>query len=245
MKWSCPALGAALTMCGALLSVSASAQMPWPYPHPIPGDPFPIFHSDRGLGVVVPVVTPGGGGIPVDIKRGFRRNDVRLGTAFRFASPGFAGADVWGASALMQQNVERGHQRLVVGADFAGRWGEASLQHFVPTTDWRPGRAGYEERALGGTEASLWFQPDAAGNFAYGPVVVGMKHGEWIGGEYLQAQGQKGEDIWFWNCWYVPDDDGKSDMIEKYVTGILEEGPYSVDDRKELCGLGVVWVPSR
>ena len=90
-------------------------------------------------------------------KHGFRRNDVRLGTAFRFASPGFAGADVWGASALMQQNVERGHQRLVVGADFAGRWGEASLQHFVPTTDWRPGRAGYEERALGGTEASLRF----------------------------------------------------------------------------------------
>ena len=90
-------------------------------------------------------------------KHGFRRNDVRLGTAFRFASPGFAGADVWGASALVQQNVERGHQRLVVGADFAGRWGEASLQHFVPTTDWRPGRAGYEERALGGTEASLRF----------------------------------------------------------------------------------------
>ena len=84
-------------------------------------------------------------------KHGLRRNDVRLGTAFRFA----AGGDVLGATALVQENLELGHQRIVLGTDYAGRWGQASLQHYVPTTEWRPGRSGYEERAVGGTELSL------------------------------------------------------------------------------------------
>ena len=86
-------------------------------------------------------------------EHGFRRNDVRLGTALRFA----AGADVVGATALVQENLERGHQRFVVGTDYAGRWGHASLQHYLPTTNWRPGRSGYEERAVGGTELSVRF----------------------------------------------------------------------------------------
>ena len=84
-------------------------------------------------------------------KHGFRRNDVRFGTAFRFA----AGAEVVGATALVQENLERGHQRFVLGTDYAGRWGHASLQHYVPTTEWRSGRSGYEERAAGGTELSV------------------------------------------------------------------------------------------
>lgn len=90
-------------------------------------------------------------------KRGALRNDMRLGTAFRFTLPSFAGEDVFGASALMQQNVEWGHQRLVLGTDYAGRWGGAALNHYIPTTDWRSGRSGYEERAVGGTEFSLRF----------------------------------------------------------------------------------------
>ncbi len=84
---------------------------------------------------------------------GLRRNDVRLGGAWRFA----AGADVYGATALVQENLERGHQRIVLGTDYAGRWGHVSLQHYVPTTEWRPGRSGYEERAVGGTELSARF----------------------------------------------------------------------------------------
>ena len=83
--------------------------------------------------------------------QGLRRNDVRLGGAWRFV----AGADVYGATALVQENLERGHQRFVLGTDYAGRWGHVSLQHYVPTTEWRPGRSGYEERAVGGTELSL------------------------------------------------------------------------------------------
>ena len=90
-------------------------------------------------------------------KHGALRNDMRLGTAFRFTLPSFAGEDVFGASALVQQNVEWGHQRLVFGTDYAGRWGGAALHHYIPTTDWRPGRSGYEERAVGGTEFSLRF----------------------------------------------------------------------------------------
>ena len=86
-------------------------------------------------------------------EHGLRRNDVRLGGAWRFA----AGADVYGATALVQENLERGHQRFVVGTDYAGRWGHVSLQHYVPTTEWRPGRSGYEERAVGGIELSARF----------------------------------------------------------------------------------------
>ena len=88
-------------------------------------------------------------------EHGFRRHDVRLGTAFRFTLPRFAGEGVLGTMALMQENVERGHQRLVLGTDYAGRWGHASLQHYIPTTDWRAARSGYEERAVGGTELSV------------------------------------------------------------------------------------------
>ena len=88
---------------------------------------------------------------------GLRRHDLRLGTAVRFALPHLTGADVLGATALVQENAERGHQRLVLGADYAGRWGQASLQHYLPTTDWRPGRPGHEERAAGGTELSVRF----------------------------------------------------------------------------------------
>ena len=88
-------------------------------------------------------------------EHGFRRHDVRLGTAWRLALPHFTGADVVGATALVQENVERGHQRFVLGTDYAGRWGQASLQHYLPTTEWRAGRSGYEERAVGGTELSV------------------------------------------------------------------------------------------
>lgn len=91
-------------------------------------------------------------------KHGLRHNDLRLGTAFRFTLPSFVDENVFvlGVSALVQENVERGHQRVVFGTDYVGRWGQAALHHYIPTTNWRRGRsAGYEERAIGGTELSL------------------------------------------------------------------------------------------
>ena len=88
-------------------------------------------------------------------EHGDRRHDMRLGTAFRFTLPQFTGANVVGTTALLQENVERGHQRFVIGMDYAGQWGHAALQHYLPTTGWRAGRAGFEERAAGGSELSL------------------------------------------------------------------------------------------
>ena len=83
--------------------------------------------------------------------RGRRRNDLRYGAAYRFSLLGEPGANVFGLSTLVQENVERGHRRVVAGIDYAGRWGRASLQQFVPATDWRPSRFGYVERPRGGT----------------------------------------------------------------------------------------------
>ena len=87
---------------------------------------------------------------------GFRRNDARYGAAWRFA---LSEADALGVSALMQENLERGHRRLVTGVDYEGRWGRGWAQHLLPTTGWQPGRTGYLERAVGGTR--LGFGLDA------------------------------------------------------------------------------------
>lgn len=83
--------------------------------------------------------------------RGRRRNDLRYGAAYRFSLLGEPGTNVFGLSTLVQENVERGHRRVVAGIDYAGRWGRASLQQFVPATDWQPSRFGYVERPRGGT----------------------------------------------------------------------------------------------
>ena len=80
---------------------------------------------------------------------GVRRNDVRLGMVYRFP---VSVSDVLGLSLLYQENLERDHQRLALGMDYAGRWGAGHVSHYVPRTGWRPGRPGYEERARGGTE---------------------------------------------------------------------------------------------
>ncbi len=120
-------------------------------------------------------------------EHGLRRNDVRLGGAWRFA----ADANVYGATALVQENLERGHQRIALGTDYAGRWGHVTLQHYVPTTGWRPGRSGYEERAVGGTELGVrldltttvsldtalgrWERDDAGRSTVDGRLALGWK----------------------------------------------------------------------
>ncbi len=88
---------------------------------------------------------------------GFRRNDLRHGLVQRFAT--FDGLDngIFGLWVFYQQSLERGHERYVTGMDYAGRWGAGSLSYFAPTTDWLPGRPGYEERALEGMEVDLRF----------------------------------------------------------------------------------------
>ena len=90
-------------------------------------------------------------------KEGFRRNDARLGAGYRFALSDAPGADALGVQAVVQENLERGHRRLVAGVDYMGRWGIGSLQHYVAASGWLPGRAGYEERPVGGTRLGLRF----------------------------------------------------------------------------------------
>ncbi len=85
----------------------------------------------------------------------FRRNDLRTGMVHRFAVSEAPGADVVGVSAWFQQNVERGHQRVGANLDYAGAWGTSSLTWFLPVTDWRPGRAGFEERPIEGMELGV------------------------------------------------------------------------------------------
>ena len=88
---------------------------------------------------------------------GLFRNDLRQGVVRRFRVSRTADADIVGFSAFYLLNLERGHRVLAPGIDYAGRWGTGSVRYFLPSTGWRPGVAGYEERALEGFELGLRF----------------------------------------------------------------------------------------
>ena len=85
---------------------------------------------------------------------GSHRNDLRYGLVYRFRVSDAPDADILGLSLLQQHNAERRHRVLVPGIDYSGRWGSGSLRRFIPTTGWRSGRRGREERALEGMELS-------------------------------------------------------------------------------------------
>ena len=85
-------------------------------------------------------------------EHGFQRSDVRLGFVHRYALHEEPGDGVLGTSMFVQENLERGHTRVVTGFEYLDRWGQGSLSYYMPVTDWVPGRFGYEERALEGVE---------------------------------------------------------------------------------------------
>lgn len=88
---------------------------------------------------------------------GLYRNDLRHGVVRRFRLSGERDADIFGISAFHLLSAERGHRVLVPGFDYTGRWGTGSFRYYVPTTGWRPGSQGYEERALEGLEVGMRF----------------------------------------------------------------------------------------
>ena len=88
---------------------------------------------------------------------GLFRNDLRQGVVRRFRVSRTADADILGFSAFHLLNLERGHRVVAPGIDYAGRWGTGSVRYFIPTTGWRPGGQGYEERALEGFELGIRF----------------------------------------------------------------------------------------
>ena len=103
---------------------------------------------------------------------GFRRNDTRHGLVYRFVGSEGPADGVFGTWTFIQQNLERGHERLVAGVDYAGGWGSGALNYFHPLTDWRLGRPGYEERAIAGMEFDLRFD-------ATDTIVLNAAAGRW------------------------------------------------------------------
>ena len=85
-------------------------------------------------------------------EHGFQRSDMRIGFVHRYALHEQPGDGVFGTSMFVQENLERGHTRVVTGLEYLDRWGQGSLSYYMPVTEWRPGRYGYEERALEGFE---------------------------------------------------------------------------------------------
>ena len=86
-------------------------------------------------------------------EHGFPRSDVRLGVVRRYALYKQPDDGVLGTSIFLQQNLERGHARMVTSFEYLDRWGQGSLSYYMPVTDWREaGRYGYEERAIAGVE---------------------------------------------------------------------------------------------
>ena len=141
--------------------------------------PFDGSHLQGDIDMVVPLRFGGGDQAAANLRsawfmqngltrwtdsHGLRRNDVRFGFVHRFT----AGLDqhgtpnLLGAYALLQQNRERGHQRMVVGMDYAGRWGKGFINHYAPQSGWQAGRVGYQERAVGGAEIGVSLTPTTA-----------------------------------------------------------------------------------
>lgn len=109
---------------------------------PLSGETEPVDHSQSALFLQQGITS-------WRDNDGTRRNDIRVGMVYRL--PVLEG-DALGFSLFHQENLQRDHQRAVAGMDYAGRWGTAYVSAFEPTTGWRPGRTGYEERARSGTE---------------------------------------------------------------------------------------------
>ena len=129
---------------------------------------------------------------------GLDRTDIRYGLVNRYAVPGWLGSGVLGASVFFQENLERGHQRVVTGFDYASRLGSSSLTYFMPTTGWRPGRPGYDEHALEGVEYA--FRRDATST-----ISMNAAAGRWrteAGLEEWDTRGRVGVD-WKPHPWFA------------------------------------------
>ena len=103
----------------------------------------------------------------------FWRDDLRQGIAYRFAVSENHDSAVAGFWAFIQQNRQRGHGRFATGAEYYTPVGVAKLHYFMPTTGWRAGRFGYEEKAIEGGDLLLNFD-----NFRRLGFQVGAGHWE-------------------------------------------------------------------
>lgn len=117
---------------------------------------------------------------------GTLHNDVRTGIVYRTALKRER-VNVFGISAFLQENLERKHQRFVMGFDYVGAWGAASLSYFKPMTSWQlntellsqnedsaPSFLG--ERPLKGFELDTSFKPTTT-------ITLNASIGRWEGRE--------------------------------------------------------------
>ena len=66
---------------------------------------------------------------------GAMRNDFRHGVAYRFRLNRQADADVFGISSFYQQSAEYQHRVMVLGMDYAGRFGSGAFVISIPCPD--------------------------------------------------------------------------------------------------------------
>ena len=86
---------------------------------------------------------------------GAMRNDFRHGVAYRFRLNRQADADVFGISSFYQQSAEYQHRVMVLGMDYAGRFGSGAIRYFNPMSGWQQHlHTGMEQRPLQGMELS-------------------------------------------------------------------------------------------
>ena len=102
-------------------------------------------------------------------QHGFARNDTRVGLVRRFQADS---ENLFGISAALQQNLERGHERRVFGLDYVGRFGKGYVNHYAAQTDWLAGRNGFQERAIGGKEIGVSLAPTTA-------IKLDLSVGDW------------------------------------------------------------------
>ena len=117
-----------------------------------------------------------------------RRNDLRFGVVRRFAVSEESG--IFGVSAFIQQNLERGHKRMVAGMDYRGKFGVGSFTYFQPMTGWRQGRPEHQERPREGME--LGFRMDLTTAVKLDTAVGRWENRSWPSSERWKTGGRIG-----------------------------------------------------
>ena len=101
-----------------------------------------------------------------------RRNDFRYGLTHRIRTSDSTDSGLFGISVLVEQNIERGHQRFVSGLGYNGNWGSSTLRWFSPMKQGIQLSSAYEEQALEGVELSVNVNITSEVDF-------GLKLGQW------------------------------------------------------------------
>ena len=119
-----------------------------------------------------------------------RRNDLRFGVVRRFAVSERPESGIFGVSAFIQQNLERGHRRMVAGMDYRGKFGVGSFTYFQPMTGWRQGRPEHQERPREGME--LGFSMDLTTAVKLDTAVGRWENRSWPSSERWKTGGRIG-----------------------------------------------------